>query len=60
MYGKQRRAGLSITLQMHTVPNIEVTALCVDRSGYRMATGAADGMYNFLFFIYSLYQALGP
>ena len=27
-------------------PNIEVTALALDKSGYRMATGAHDGLYH--------------
>ena len=27
-------------------PNIEVTAVTLDSSGYRLATGAFDGMFN--------------
>lgn len=35
-------------------PNIEVTALTLDSSGYRLATGALDGEILFLIYFYAL------
>jgi len=37
--------------RVYTIPeahgaNIEVTALCLDSSGYRLASGAFDGKFN--------------